>query len=84
MNPLRRELLHKINVGKKLTKDQIIKMSVRILVLKDGEPVCSFKSYADLDKNSKNIFGFTLWNVYVRKVINGEMDNYHGYTFKTF
>lgn len=82
IHPLRRELLRKINLGKKMTPEQIAKQSIQITVLKDNIPIHTFKSYKDMDENSKDIFGFTLWNVYARKVLRGEMLDYHGYTFK--
>ena len=64
------------------TAEAIAKMSKKISVYKDGEYIHTFSSYKDLDQNSKNIFGETLWNVYVRQVINGLREDYKGYTFK--
>ena len=34
-----------------------------------------------LYKDGKKIFGFILWNVYARRVIKGEMDTYHEFSF---
>lgn len=80
-NPLRTEILRKINKGKKPTPEQIEKQKVKINVIKDGEIIHTFNGYKEMDETSKDIFGFTLWNVYVRKVINGLMPDYHGFTF---
>lgn len=81
MNPLTRKLKSEINTGKKLSEEQCEKMRKKINVYKDGVLLHTFKSYVDLDKNSKSIFGVTLWNVYVRQVIIGKRKEYHGYTF---
>ena len=81
-NPLTVKLKSKMNKGKKLTPERIEKMSKKIAVYKDGILLHIFSSYKDLDLNSKKIFGVTLWNVYARKVVNGEMESYHGFTFQ--
>lgn len=76
------ELKRKLMTGRKLPEEQRLKMCKPINVLKNNEIVYTFESYADLDKNSKQVIGEQLWGVYVRKVINGEMESYHGYTFQ--
>lgn len=81
LNPLTVQKKREINLGKKLSQATIEKISKRISVYKDGFKLATFQSYKDLEKNSKNIFGMTLWSEYVRKVINGKMKDYHGYIF---
>ena len=81
LNPLTVELKRRMNLGKKLKPETIEKHSIKINVLKNNQIIHTFKSYTDMDEHSKDLFGFTLWNVYARKVIRGEMNNYHGYTF---
>lgn len=58
------------------------KHTKQINVLKNGKIIYKFNGYKEMDEKSKEIFGFTLWNVYVRKVVNGEKNDYHGYTFE--
>ena len=81
LNPLTVKLKSEINKGKIISEERRQKISKRINVFKDGILLHTFNSYKDLDVNSKKLFGVTLWNVYARKVINGIMDSYHGYTF---
>lgn len=81
-NPLRSELLSKINKGRKLSPETVEKNSKKVSVYKDGVLLYTFKSYAELDAKSKDIFGITLWGVYARKVIQGIIPSYHGYDFK--
>lgn len=81
-NPLTKERERQVHTGIPLKESARKKLEKPISVFKDGELVHTFDSYKDLDDKSKNIFGVTLWNVYARKVIRGEMDNYHGYTFQ--
>lgn len=82
LNPLTVELKRKINIGKKWTDSQRKKHTKQINVLKNGKIIYKFNGYKEMDEKSKEIFGFTLWNVYVRKVANGEKNDYHGYTFE--
>ncbi len=81
LNPLTIELKRKMLTGRTLSEEHKSKLSVKIAVYREGHLLHVFRSYKDLDENSKSIFGIQLWNVYVRKVIRGELDNYHGYTF---
>jgi hypothetical protein len=82
LNPLTVKLKSEIMMGRKPSEEALNKMRIKIKVYKDDKFICEFNSYKDMDLHSKDIFGFTIWNVYVRKVINGEMNNYHGYTFE--
>ena len=82
LNKLTVKLKKQIMTGRKLPKEQVEKMRKKIGVYKDGVLVHIFSSYSDLDKNSKEILGEQLWNVYVRRMINGTMNYYHGYTYK--
>lgn len=82
LNPLTVELKRKKSKNKHWNKSTYDKKCVKIGVVKDNEIIEIFNSYKDLEKNSKHIFGFTLWNIYVRKVINGKMEQYHGLKFK--
>ena len=82
MNPLRRKLLSEINTGRETKHEWFDSKRIKVIVMKDGKDIHTFESYSDMDKNSKDIFGVTLWNVYVRKVVKGIMPDYHGYTFR--
>lgn len=82
LNPLTVKLKSEIMMGRKPSEEALSKMRIKIKVYKDDKFIYEFNSYKDMDLHSKDIFGFTIWNVYVRKVINGEMKNYHGYTFE--
>ena len=82
LNPLTVDLKRKTHLGKKKSQEQIEKQSIRINVLENGNVIHTFKSFAEMDKTSKDIFGVTLWNVYARRVIRGKMESYHGYTFE--
>ena len=72
----------KAHKGVKWKQSHYDKLCKKIAVYKGDELIHIFNSYKELDTTSKDIFGFTLWNVYVRRVINGLMDSYHGFTFK--
>lgn len=81
LNPLTVKLKRVVN-RHLWSQEQREKQCKRIQVLKDNQVIYTFNSYYDMDINSKNIFGYTLWNIYVRQVIKGERIDYHGYTFK--
>lgn len=82
LNPLTVELKRKINLGKKLKPEVVERMKKKINVIKDGEVIYTFGSYKDLRETSENILGVKLWDIYARKVIQGKLEKYHGYTFK--
>lgn len=82
LNPLTVVVKRAYMLGRKPSATAIEKHCVKIKVLKDGEVVHVFKSYKDLDQNSKEILGIQLWNVYVRPVIRGLRKEYHGFTFE--
>ena len=82
LNPLTVELKRKINLGKKLKPEVVERMKKKINVIKDGEVIYTFGSYKDLRETSENILGVKLWDIYARKVIQGKLEEYHGYTFK--
>ena len=82
LNPLTVELKRKTLTGRKIPERTLAKTRVKVLVYKDGQLLHTFKSYKDLDNNSKNVLGVQLWNVYARDVIRGTRDEYHGFTFK--
>lgn len=80
-NELTKKKQIKSHANWKISDKQKEKISKKIAVLKDGEVIHIFESYKDLDNNSKEIIGVQLWNIYVRQVINGQRETYHGYTF---
>jgi hypothetical protein len=82
LNPLTVKLKSEIMMGRKPSEEALKKMRIKVKVYKDDRFICEFNSYHDMDLHSKDIFGFTMWNVYARKVVKGEMENYHGYTFE--
>ena len=59
-------------------------LSLTLSVYKNNELLHIFNSYKDLTKRRKEILGVKLWDLYARKVVNGEMKSYHGFTFKLF
>ena len=69
-------------MGKKLKPEVVERMRKKINVIKDGEVIYTFESYKDLRETSENILGVKLWDIYARKVIQGKLEEYHGYTFK--
>lgn len=81
LNPLTVELKRKTHLGFKRSKESIEKQCKKISVIKDNIVIHTFNSYKEMDEKSKEIFGFTLWNVYARKVIKGLLQSYHGFTF---
>lgn len=83
-NILSIERERKSQTGKKMSKESIEKLSKKVSVYKNNELLHIFNSYKDLTKRSKDILGVKLWDLYARKVVNGEMENYHGFTFKLF
>ena len=83
-NILSIERERKSQTGKKMSKESIEKLSKKVSVYKNNELLYIFNSYKDLTKRSKDILGVKLWDLYTRKVVNGEMENYHGFTFKLF
>ena len=83
-NILSIERERKSQTGKKMSKESIEKLSKKVSVYKNNELLYIFNSYKDLTKRSKDILGVKLWDLYARKVVNGEMENYHGFTFKLF
>ena len=50
-----------------------------ISVLKDGILLGEFIGYCDLERRSKDLFGFTMWHTIARKVAFGKISNYNGY-----
>lgn len=80
-NKLTRKRLSDDRIGKKLPEKQRLKLCKPINVIKDGKIIYTFESFAQMDKQSKEIFGITLWNVYARQVIRGKLESYHGFTF---
>lgn len=83
LNPLTVIVKSNTHKGKKLSAEQVEKISKKVAVYKDGELLHIFKSYKDLDMNSEEILGTKLWNVYARQVVNGERESYKGFTFKS-
>lgn len=83
-NILSIERERKSQTGKKMSKESIEKLSKKVSVYKNNELLHIFNSYKDLTKRSKEILGVKLWDLYARKVVNGEMKSYHGFTFKLF
>lgn len=82
LNPLTVARKRQYMTGFKFSAEKIKKQCVPIGVYKDDVLQHVFDSYTALDTQSKDVFGVRLWNVYARRVVNGEMDSYHGYTFK--
>ena len=82
LNPLTVQLKKEKLTGRKIDPKVVAKREIKITVLKDNIPIYTFKSYREMDEKSKDIFGVTLWNVYARKVVNGKIPDYHGYTFR--
>lgn len=81
-NPLTRQKLSEIRIGQKWKPSQYESKCIKIHVLKDEQIVHTFNSYTELTNKSEEIFGVKLWDYYARRVINGTMDSYHGYTFQ--
>lgn len=81
LNPITRKHRSDNLKGRKLSQEQIKKMSKQVNVYKDSKFICSFSSYQEMDKQSKDVLGVTLWNVYARQVVRGLREQYKGFTF---
>lgn len=81
-NPLTRIRLSEIQKSLPRPENAGEKLRVKVLVYKNGILDREFSSYKELQEMSRDVYGFTIYSQFVRKVLRGEMENYHGYTFE--
>ena len=68
---------NKIKIAKAIEKT-----SKQVEVFKDNISLGIFKSIAELQRKSKELFGVKLFDVYIINVCKGRRKEYHGFTFR--
>lgn len=77
-----RKLLSDINKGKKWREKDYKVHCKPILLYKGNRLIKKYESIIELVKCSQAEYGVELYSTYIHKVLNGNMSEYHDFSFK--